>query len=569
MRSAEADGVAEQGVEGHPPAIGQVTHPAEVLLGGRQDGPVELAPQELGHGGLAQERGAPGEVLHVGEEVGGAPLLPRAQDGSAPGREPVEPTALPLRVRSPLGLAPGPEREGTPGGARQPVQHHVGEQRRRGGRVLGVGRGPGHPQDGPGLLLPPAAHQLDGAPQRPLLGVRGRGQQVPEQHLARSLVRRRSREGARTAQHVPQRIEHPLRAARLGHRQPFAHQLPQARHRHRVLGPPSQVALGLKRGHHPAGGLLDGAARREPQQQIVPPRHPRRELQAVEGDPALQHPRPPTQERDRRQRRLELEEQRLPHRPSRVAPCARQAGPRRQPQAGQRARPEVTIERCPGERAADVGLARGAHRRQRQRHDERRPLAAARGLHLGQGLAEKPDPEGHQRVSAPAPPHPRRDHAPGQGRVQRRPELHGRSHVRAAAGGCHRGGHRRQRGVVLAQDQSIEIVARHEPPVMRDQDERQLGRGRADDRPGIGRDLDGDGKVRQRGAQGEAEPRRVEPQESRQISAGRGMDLEASGCKGCGHAGRRRYRTGALATTGAMRESTPVSDAELRGGPCP
>ena len=162
-------------------------------------------------------RGTAGEILHVGEEVGGATLLARPAGWAAAGREPVEAAALPLRlrVRPPPRARSGTRRVAAPL-LRDRLERRVGKQRRRRQGVLAMGGRAGHPQPGAGLLLPPGVHHPGGTAQRPLLPSRARGEQDSLQRLARALVGGRGGEGARTAQDLAHGLERRPRVRALG-----------------------------------------------------------------------------------------------------------------------------------------------------------------------------------------------------------------------------------------------------------------------------------------------------------------------------------------------------------------
>ncbi len=114
----------EQVVHRDAAPVGQVLHPGESGLGRRQDGQVELAPEELGHRRRTQQARTTGEVLHVGEEVGDGMLLRLRQDGDGSCRDPVEAPRLPLGVGGP---GPGGRHEHPPGRGHEPLQRQVGQ----------------------------------------------------------------------------------------------------------------------------------------------------------------------------------------------------------------------------------------------------------------------------------------------------------------------------------------------------------------------------------------------------------------------------------------------------------
>ncbi len=181
-----------------------------------------------------------------------------------------------------------------------------------------------------------------------------------------------------------------------------------------------------------------------------------------------------------------------------------------------------------GKTSRTVGRAGGARRRERQGHEERRLLLSAGRPISAKACAEELDPERHQRVAAPALAHPGATTPPvsgggGRARAAPRPGGPARPSPRRWPG------RRREPGVVLAQDEPVELVGGELSRGGGRRGAGQLHRGGAHDGGGVGRDLERDGDVGERGAEREAQPRRIEPQEAGQVRAGGGEELETAG----------------------------------------
>ena len=289
--------------------------------------------------------------------------------------------------------------------------------------------------------------------------------------------------------------------------------MPDLRHGHRPLGAETEVGVGGQGPRHLARHGVGVGALREGRHQGLRPRQRRRELAAV-------------------------------------APCSRPAwartrrgaGPGRRPPrasassgspsgraAARSARSEARCApppRAPGGRGAQVAVDRWCgqdhahplHRRgelgpQGEGHQEGRLLPAPGGDELPEGAPQRLDGEGGERPPAPARPHPGADHAPRERRVNRRAQGAGGPQVGAAPGWPQRGLGRGEGGVPLGQYGAVEVVGGQEVPVAAHQQHRQLERRPPDDGAGVGGDLHRHPHVGERGAQGEAQARRIEAQQ--------------------------------------------------------
>ena len=246
--------------------------------------------------------------------------------------------------------------------------------------------------------------------------------------------------------------------------------------------------------------------------------------------PPCSTPARPPRQGDGRERRLEPQEQRivgLPRPQSRAGPS--QPGPRRQPQTAQRAAPGGTgraagPEDAPRTSASHAALTaesvsvtrRGVPPGRGRTPSRRRPGEAARSRGPPASARARPVPS-------------RTRSAPREGGVHREGRAGPRPEVGAPRSGGQRGRHLRKGGVVLPQDEAVEIVAGDEPAVVGDEEQGQL-HGPPDRRWRRRRPRARRGRAGRRGrCRVEAQSRRIEPQEAGPVRAGRGVDLETSG----------------------------------------
>ncbi len=239
--AGERDGVPEQVVHRDPAAVGEVLHPGEALLRRRQDGQVELAPEELGHRGLPEQARTPREVLHVGEEVGHGALLRHRQDGARSRGDPVETPRLPLRLGARLARAG--ERDHHPAHrGREPLEREVGEQPGRGERVRLERLLAPQAERGRRLLRlpgPQRPHQHVEHRPRALGGQHPRGLLGPGREVGASRLAGQGRlERARRREQRPQLRAGGRLAGRLDRGHQLRERLPDAPGRHRALRTP-------------------------------------------------------------------------------------------------------------------------------------------------------------------------------------------------------------------------------------------------------------------------------------------------------------------------------------------